>query len=100
MMPLQKLTALKAQHLFSDMQKSGKSERTIKAVRNLLRQIMEQARKVGYVTINPILDTDPPKRTRNPVDTCKALTREMRVHVLTAAQGDMIMKPIVILVSD
>ncbi|MDR1891922.1 MAG: site-specific integrase [Oscillospiraceae bacterium] len=95
MTPLQKLTALKAQHLFSDMQKSGKSDRTIKAVRNLLRQIMEQARKVGHVTVNPILDTDPPRRTRKPDDNCKALSQEMRVKVLTAAQGDIIMKPIV-----
>jgi integrase len=93
--PLSKLTALKAQHLFSDMQKAGKSERTIKAVRNLLRQIMEQARKVGYVAINPILDTDPPRRTRKPDDSCKALSREMRARVLAAAQGDTIMKPIV-----
>jgi integrase len=93
--PLQNLTALKAQRLFSDMQKSGKSARTVKAVRNLLRQIMEQARKVGHITVNPILDTDSPKRNRKPDDNCKALSREMRAKVLAAAQDDAIMKPIV-----
>jgi integrase len=93
--PLQKLTTLQAQRLFSDMQKAGKSERTVKAVRNLLRQLMEQARKVGHVAANPILDTDPPKRVRKADDKCKALSPEMRCKVLAAAQCDAIMKPVV-----
>jgi integrase len=93
---LQKINTLQAQHLFADMQKDGKSARTIKAVRNLLRQIMEQARKVGHITENPILDTDPPRRERKADDGSKALSPEMRVKVLAAADNDAIMKPIVI----
>ena len=90
------VTAMTVQRFINNLHtEKGLAARTIKAVRDLLKQAFAHAAKLKFIDRNPVLDTKLPKQPRAVTDRDddkKVITRAERSNIIAAAEGDLRMK--------
>lgn len=95
--PLGEVSVVHLQNIINNLADKGLSHRTIKGVRDLLRQMMKFACRQRMISSNPVDCVIIPKEQRKAgEDTCKAIPISLRTGVLQAAQTEPVMKPIII----
>lgn len=94
--PLADLTCVHVQAIINSMSSKGTyAHRTIKGVRDLMNQMIKFACRQKLLQSNPLECVVIPKQLRAAGGQSKAIPIELRTAVLSAAQDDPIMKPIV-----
>ena len=91
------LTTYHVQELLVSMTTDGVfQQRTIKGIRDILKQAMDHACLMALITTNPVAGCRLQKRERNPEkDDAKVIPVELRKVILDAAASDPVMKPII-----
>lgn len=93
---LKDLTTYHIQDLLVTMTTEGVfQQRTIKGIRDILKQAMEHACQMKLLTVNPVIGCCVQKNECNPEeDDAKVIPVGLRKVILDAAESDCIMKPI------
>jgi integrase len=94
-LPIKKLTLYHIQNLLNRRMNDGLSQRTVKAIRDILNQAMNHAVEMKLLTENPVSGSKLPKGERKAGEKVKAIPVELRKQILDAASLDPLMMPVV-----